>query len=222
MTAVGAGGTTGAVSDRQLFDALRALGRTRTYRRGTLVFAEGDRSDFVVVVLDGRLKILASTERGDESVLGIRGAGSLVGELAAFDGEPRTASAIALDPVTVRMITAAEFRDFVNTRPGAAVELIRMLMRRLREGDRRRVEFGSYDATARVARLLRDLAGQQVRSDGGPVQIRLAQRELAGLVGASRESVARALATLRDRDLVATGRGTVTLFDLDALGRVAG
>jgi CRP-like cAMP-binding protein len=206
----------GAFSPAQR-EALDALGRLRNYRRGSQVFAEGDRSDFVILVMDGRLKVLASTVNGGESVLGIRGPGSLVGELAAFDGGPRTASAIALDPLTVRVITAHEFKNFVSSTPGAAVELIHMLMGRLREGDRRRLEFGAYDATARVAHLLCDLATERGAGRGGEVQVRLAQHEIAGLVGASRESVARALAALREQELVTTGRGFVTVLDLDAL-----
>ena len=98
--------------------ALLDLGRTRTYRRHARVFHEGEVSDFVVVVLDGRVKILASTADGSESVLGIRGPGALVGELAAFDGGPRTATAVALDPLRVRVVSAAEFRAFVAGRPG--------------------------------------------------------------------------------------------------------
>jgi CRP/FNR family cyclic AMP-dependent transcriptional regulator len=149
-------------------------------------------------------------------VLSVR-PGAIVSELAAFDGGPRTASAIALDPLTVRVLTAEEFRDFVTSRPHAALELVRMLIGRLRESDRRRVEFGAYDATARVARLLCDLTTEHALGRSGPTEIRLAQHEIAGLVGASRESVTRALAVLRERRIVATGRGTVTLLDADAL-----
>jgi CRP/FNR family transcriptional regulator, cyclic AMP receptor protein len=199
---------------------LRTIGRTRKYPRNAHVFHEGERSDFVVMVIDGRLKILTSTADGTEAVLGIRGPGSLVGELAALDGGPRTASAIALDPLTVQVLPSAQFREFVTSRPGAALELIRMLMSRLREGDRRRVEFGAYDATARVARLLCDLTREHAVADHRGVDVRLSQHEVAGLVGASRASVARALASLRTLDLVATGRGTITVLDLDALRRI--
>ena len=206
-------------SDAELAE-LRAIGRTRTYARNARVFHEGERSDFVVLIVDGRLKILTATADGTEAVLGIRGPGSLVGELAAFDGGPRTATAVALDPLTVRVLPAAQFREFVASRPGAALELIRVLMSRLREGDRRRLEFGAYDATARVARLLCDLANERAITDGHGVDVRLAQHEVAGLVGASRASVARALASLRTLDIVATGRGTITVLDLDALRRI--
>jgi CRP-like cAMP-binding protein len=206
----------GGFSDTERAELL-ALGRARSYPRNARVFTEGEHSDFVVVVVEGRIKVLASTSDGTEAVLGIRTAGALVGELAAFDGGPRTASAIALEPLTVRLISADEFREFVARSPGAALELIRMLMGRLREGDRRRIEFGAYDATSRVARILCDLAAEHTHRPDGAVEVRLAQHELAGLVGTSRESVARALAVLRRRSLVRTGRGTVTILDTESL-----
>ena len=214
--ATASGSFTGGFSDAERA-ALLALGRERQYPRNSRVFTEGDLSDFVVVVVEGRIKVLASTSDGTEALLGIRAPGALVGELAAFDGGPRTASAVALDPLSVRVIAADEFREFVGRRPGAALELIRMLMGRLREGDRRRVEFGAYDATSRVAHLLCELAAEHTRRPDGTIEVRLAQHELAGLVGASRESVARALAVLRERRLVQTGRGTVTIVDSESL-----
>lgn len=210
-----------ALGDRER-RALLALGRVSRYPRNAWVFHEGDRSDFVVVVTEGRLKIVATSASGGESVLGIRGTGSLVGELAAFDGGPRTASAIAMDPVQVRLVAATEFREFLARFPTAALELIRMLMGRLREGDRRRVEFGSYDATARVARLMCDLAAEHGPGRDGTTSIQLAQHEIAGLVGASRESVARALSVLRARRLVATARGRVVVLDVEGLHGFAG
>jgi len=192
--------------------ALFGAGRACTYPRNARVFCEGDRSDFVVVIVEGRAKVLVTSREGDESLLGVRGPGSLVGELAAFDGGPRVATAVALEPLTVRLLTAEEFRAFVARQPGAGVELIRMLIGRLREADRRRAEFGAYETLPRVARLLGDLV-----ADDRQLEVRLSQDEIAGLVGASRESVARALGTLRQRGLVTTGRRTITVVDRDEL-----
>jgi CRP/FNR family cyclic AMP-dependent transcriptional regulator len=126
------GSFAGGFSDSERAELL-ALGRERSYPRNARVFTEGELSDFVVVVVDGRIKVLASTSDGTEALLGIRAPGALVGELAAFDGGPRTASAIALDPLTVRLISADEFREFVGRSPGAALELIRMFVAKLDE-----------------------------------------------------------------------------------------
>lgn len=196
---------------------LLAGGRRRHYSRNTRVFTEGDRSDFVIVIVEGRVKILAVTVDGTESILGVRGPGELVGELAAFDAEPRSASVVALEPLTVQVLTAEEFRGFLAGYPDAAFELMRMLIRRLREADRRRVEFGAHDAASRVAHLLADLAAEEQLPGPGPVAVRLSQQEIGDVIGASRESVARALATLRDRHLVKTGHRTILVLEPDAL-----
>jgi CRP-like cAMP-binding protein len=206
-----------APSDR---DALFELGSERTYARNSRVFHEGDRSNFVVVIIDGRIKIVSTSPDGAESLLSVRGPGSLVGELAALDDAPRLASAVVLEPATALVLTADQFRDFLAHRPRAALELVRTLIERLRESDRRRAEFGSYDVTRRLAALLLELSsGESPRR--GRAGIELSQHELAGMIGASRESVARALTTLRGRGLVETGRRAITVVDAEGLRTLA-
>jgi CRP-like cAMP-binding protein len=180
------------------------------------VFSDGDHSDFVIVIVEGRVKVFVTSREGEETVLGIRGPGAVVGEFAAFDGGPRVASAVALESLTVRVLTAEEFRAFIEQRPKAGLELIRTLIGRLGEADRRRAEFGVYDTVSRVAHLLSDLAAEQ-RGGTDELEVRLSQQDIAGLVGASRESVVRALTTLRNRGLVTTGRRTIRVLDPDAL-----
>jgi CRP-like cAMP-binding protein len=213
-----ADGFTARLSDPERA-ALFELGRERTYARNARVFHEGDLDNFVVVILDGRIKIVTTSPEGAESLLSVRGTGSLVGELAALDDAPRLASAIVLEPLTARVLTADEFRGFLAQHPSAALELARTLIARLRESDRRRVEFGSYDVTGRLAALLLELS--RGRPDGSSTGIALSQQELAGLIGASRESVARALGTLRSRGLVATRRRAITVLDPDGLRSLA-
>ena len=216
----------GIGADRSFLDRLAAAARSRLldagtarhYRRGEVMFHAGDPATFVVVIVRGRAKITAPGPDGAEVVLSLRGAGDLVGELAAVDDEAalRSARVSALDPVTCRVVRSAEFRAILGEHPDVGLELLRMLSARLRSADRRIVEFGVYDTTRRVARLLGDLAGQ-----AGPARrpgtVDLTQDDLAGLVGASRESVVRALATLRSLGLVTTARRRVEVVDLAAL-----
>lgn len=202
--------------------ALLARGRQRRYPRDTRVFCAGDHSDFVIVILEGRVKLVVTTADGDESVLGVRGPGEVVGELAALDSRPRLATAVALEPLTVQALTAEEFRAFIAEHSRTAFALLKMMIGRLRESDRRRVEFGAYDIAGRVARLLAELVTEQQLRARGPAEVRLSQQEIGDLVGASRESVARALATLRDQRLVATGRRSVTVLELNTLRSFTG
>jgi CRP/FNR family transcriptional regulator, cyclic AMP receptor protein len=192
--------------------ALAGAGRERRYRRDQWLFHQADRGDFVVVLLEGRVKIVAGASGGGEAILSVRGPGELVGELAALDESPRLAGARALEPLVVRFITAEEFRALVASRPSLSLALLRMLVRRLQEADRRRAEFGSADAPYRVARLLIDLAD----ADGF---VALSQEELAAMAGTSRESVARALAALRVDGLVATERRQISVRDRAGLER---
>ncbi len=212
-----------APSDR---DELTAAGRVRRYPRGAAVFLEGDASDFVVLILEGRTKIVASTAEGTEALLSIRGSGDIVGELAAIDASAarRTASVIALEPLVCRVVQREEFLAFLERHPAAAIELLRMIASRLRHADRRRVEFGAYDTARRVARVLVDLIGEPDGAPTGTVYAGsgLSQQELAGLVGASRESVARALNVLRQQGVLATARRSVTVLDFERLRVYAG
>jgi CRP-like cAMP-binding protein len=193
--------------------ALDQLGTVRRRRKGAMVLVEGDRSDAVLVVLEGRVKVLSTTAEGRDLILALRGPGESLGELTAVAGgdEPRSASVVAIDDVEVRVIPGDAFRRFLVDHPSASLELLRTLVGRLRAADRQRIEYGSLDVPHRLARLLVELAG---RDDGG---VPLSQEELAGLVSASRETLARALGSLRARGLVATGRRSIAVLDLERL-----
>lgn len=203
--------------------AFEALGHVRRFRNGAAVFAEGDRSNDVAVVVSGRLKILCTTESGGEVALAIRQPGELVGELAAIDspGTPRIASAVALGPTTVRLIRAVEFTGFLVDHPTSGLVLLRMLTGRLRAAERRRVEYGSVDTARRLGRLLVELAQPPDDRGRATVSAGLSQSELASLIGASRESVARGFTRLRELGLVETSRRSVVVHDLDRLDRFA-
>lgn len=206
-------------------EALLNAGRPRHYRAGESIFVTGEIGGFVVLITQGHVKVFAPSAEGTETVLSLRGPGDLVGELAAIEDEPtpRVATVVALDAVVCRVVHAGEFRSLLAGRPAVTLHLLRIIAARLRSADRRLVEFGAYDATRRVARLLVDMAVAGGRPAGPDIVLRLGltQDDLAGMVGASRESVARALAALRTLGLVSTGRRQVVVLDLDALREFA-
>jgi CRP/FNR family cyclic AMP-dependent transcriptional regulator len=202
-------------------DALLERGRRRRWPVGSSLFLEGDQSGTVVFVVSGRVKVFSLTEQGEEILLAVRGPGALLGEVSAVDGGPRSASVAALEPVTALVLTADAFLEYLRTHAGAATVLLQLVTARLRDADRKRVEFAAYDIPSRVARRLVELAERFGEPDenGVRITVALSQDELAGWVGASREAVAKALRVLRDRRLVSTGRRTMTVLDLPALRR---
>ena len=185
--------------DREQSMALRQLGVPRRFRKGHALFHQGGSSDRVVVLLSGRVKVATVTEDGKEIVLAFRGPGDLLGELAAIDGEPRSATVEAIEPVEALAIAAPDFRSYLIAHPEVGVLLLQMLSRRLRDADRIRVEYGAHDTVGRVAARLVELAeryGEPVAA-GLRIGLPLSQEELAGWTGASREAVSKALQTLR-------------------------
>ncbi len=202
---------------------LRTRGKPRRFRRGAALFNEGDRSDHVALIVGGRVKIFSPTDDGREILLAIREPGDLLGDFSAIDGEPRSATATALEDVETVVVTADEFRRFLEGHPRLAVRMLETLTQRLRDADRKRVEFAAFDSVGRVARRLVELAerfGEQDES-GVRIALSLSQEELAGWTGASREAVSKALQSLRSRGWLETRRRGITILDLDALRRRA-
>jgi len=183
------------------------------------VFNEGDTTGRVVVITSGRVKASFFTEDGKEALLAIREPGDLLGEFSALDGEPHSASAIALEPVDALVVSAEEFRSFLSDNPRVSLHLLESLTRRLRDADTKRVEFLAYDSVGRVARRLVELVDRFGEKGAGTTEItvKLTQEELAGWAGCSREAASKALQALRARGWIETHRRGVTILDLDAL-----
>ena len=199
------------------FAPLAQVGRVRRFRKGAVLFGEGDRSDWVGFILRGTVKASTFGADGTETVHNVLGPGELLGDLAGIDGEPRSATVTALESVEVSVIPAEHFTDFLTAHPDAAVELLRSVTRRLRAADRRRAEFGSMDVVSRLAQLLLEL--DERYGDGSSIGIALTQEELAGWAGASREAVVKALRVLRERGLIETSRRQIRILDAEELQR---
>ncbi len=200
---------------------LRAAGRPRRWDRGTTLMAEGDAADWVLVLTSGRVKVSSHTASGTEVVLAVRGAGALLGEFSAIDGLPRSATVTALEPV--EGIVVRDFTAFLREHGRVAVLLLQTVTGRMRDADRKRIEYGAFDTAGRVATRLLELAERYGEQAGGAVRVALplSQDELAGWTGSSREAVSKALRSLRDRGLIETGRRRVIIHDIEGLRRRA-
>jgi CRP-like cAMP-binding protein len=201
--------------------ALEAIGTTSKAPRGRVILAYGQVADKVVVLYDGRVKVVAPpTGTGDEVVLMFRGPGALLGEQALVDGGVRAASVVAAEPVEYLVVAASAFRAFLDHRSTAAFSLLSVLSRRLRDSDRRLAQFASADTLGRVSARLVELCEEHGdQGDDGSVRITLplTQEELAGWAGASLEATVKSLRTLRDLGWIETGRRAIVVHDLEAM-----
>ncbi|KAB2341253.1 Crp/Fnr family transcriptional regulator [Actinomadura rudentiformis] len=203
---------------------LETRGRVRDFGRGDVLFTEGEQSTWVAVLMAGRVKAYSYREHGGEALLAVRGPGALLGEVAAIDGLPRSATVSTMEPARALALTADEFMAFLQAHGRVSILIMRTLCQRWRDADRKRVEFGMFDATGRVAQRLVELAerfGVPYERESVRITLNLSQEELAGWVGASREAVSKALRTLRRHGWIETGRRRVIVHDLQALRRHA-
>jgi len=201
---------------------LEKLGMVRRYRRGDVLFHEGDDAGAVLVLLDGHVKAVITSD-GREVILGFPGPGELLGEVSAVDGRPRSGTVRAVDDVEALVVPGSAFRMYLEARPRIALVLLRSIAGRLREADRRRVDYAVNDVVVRVAGRLVELCDRfgAEGEDGIDIGLAITQDELAAWAGASREAVAKAMALLRTLGWVKTERRRIIVLDLAALRRYA-
>jgi CRP/FNR family cyclic AMP-dependent transcriptional regulator len=209
-----------AILDDEDRRALDEIGTTRRASRGDVILFQGQVADKVVVVLRGRVKIVTSTFRGDKALLSFRGPGALMGEQALVDGTPRSATVEAVEPVEYLVVSASAFKAFLEHRPRVAFALLKALSLRLRDADRRLAQFAAADTLGRVSARLVELCeehGEPGENGAVTITLPLTQEELASWTGASLESTAKALRTMRDLGWIATARRTIAVHDLEAM-----
>jgi CRP-like cAMP-binding protein len=201
---------------------LRALGSRRRIPPGSVIFLEGDDPHDVVLLESGDVRVHVSGLEGHDVVLDVVSEGDLLGELSAVDGHPRSATAIALNPVEMTAIASAAFVDYLERHPHVMRMLLEATIDRLRVANRRQLEYGTADALGRVCTRLLQLADRfGAPADGGRilVQAPLTQTELAQWCGLSREAVVKCLRSLRTLGWIDNIGTAVTIVDRDQLER---
>jgi CRP/FNR family transcriptional regulator, cyclic AMP receptor protein len=203
---------------------LATMGRPASFGAGAVLLRQGEHGHHVLALLDGWAKVCAVSSTGEQVVLALRGPGDVLGEMAVFDGQPRSAAVTALTDVTVRIISAEQFVSVVLASADLSLTLLQQLAYHLRESDRKRLEYSSTGTFQRLAILLVDLADRlgSHGSDGTvSIELPLTQRELADAAAMSREALAQGLRRLRERDLVRTQRRRITVVRMEELRGIA-
>jgi CRP-like cAMP-binding protein len=204
---------------RTLFDSMVPV----ELSRGDVLFREGEPGDRLYVIAQGKIKLGRRSSDGRENLLSILGPGEMFGELSLFDPGPRTATASSVSDSLVYELRHQALVAWVNAHPKVATHLLGALARRLRRTNETLADLVFSDVPGRVAKALLDLSTRfgEPSDDGVRVAHDLTQEELAQLVGASRETVNKALADFASRGWVRREGRAVVLLDMDRLERRA-
>ncbi len=207
--------------DEEAAESLRASMTDTELERGEVLFNEGDSGDRLYVVLDGKIKLGRTSGDGRENLLAVLGPGQMFGELSLFDPGPRSATATAVTDSRLASLGHAELQPWLVNRPDVARGLLFQLAHRLRRTNEVVADLVFSDVPGRVAKALLDLStrfGRQA-DDGIHVHHDLTQEELAQLVGASRETVNKALADFANRGWLRLEPRSVVLVEPERLRR---
>lgn len=200
-------------------DGLRELAtaaRKRAFRSNEVIFHRDDPGQVLYAIRKGKVKIYITSPDGQEVSLAVFGPGEYFGELALLDGQPRSASAVAIEPVEAFALQRNDFIHAVMRHPRIAVQVMHVLSRRLRQTDAMIEDLLFLDVHGRVAKKLLELAelhGERT-PDGIRINMRLTQGELAAMVGASRESVNKVMGYFTDKHFLTTDKYRVTITRL--------
>src|SRR3954451_2049708 len=199
-----------------------AMGTIRL-NKGEVLFHEGDAEDRLYVVVSGKVKLGRSGSAGRENLLAILGPGQMFGELSLFDPGPRSSSATAVTACVLRTLEHDELMGWLTGRPEVSLGLPAQLASRLRRANDVLADLVFSDVPGRVAKQLLELATRfgDRREDGIHVHHALTQEELAQLVGASRETVNKALADFAARGWIRLEPRSVTILDVQRVERRA-
>jgi CRP/FNR family transcriptional regulator, cyclic AMP receptor protein len=194
------------------------LTRERTYPKGSVILFEDDPGDSLFIVREGRVKVVLVGEDGREVILGILGVGSHFGELSLIDGQPRSAHVIAVDDTRLIILRREDFQRRIEESPRLAWAMLIEMSRRLRRADEQIGGLVLLDVHGRIARLLLDNAAQR---EGGMIDRKLTHQTIAQMIGASRETVSRAMSDFQERGLIGVERRQITIKDRDGLEQAA-
>jgi len=196
---------------------------TVRFPRGTTIFDEGEPGDRLYIITSGKIKLARHAPDGRENLLTVMGPSDMFGELSIFDPGPRTSSAVCVTEVTAATMNSEMLKQWVGDHPAIAQQLLRVLARRLRRTNANLADLIFTDVPGRVAKTLLQLANRFGSQEGGALRVNhdLTQEEIAQLVGASRETVNKALATFMHRGWIKLEGKSVLIVDTEHLARRA-
>ena len=186
-------------------------------KKGDVLLHQGDPGDYLIILLDGTIRVSMVASNGREIILDYLEAGAVIGEIALLDGGERTASATALGEGQYLKLGARAFREILESHPSVAWRLLQEMARRLRNANNTIESDRAFASGPRLARSLQRL----IPNGAEGASIRLSQSELGAFAGISRENINRQLGAWADAGVVALEQGRVRVLNLDVLEEIA-
>jgi len=210
-------------ADSAVIEQLIPLATVATYAGAEQIFTRGDAGNGLYGILAGRVRIFTPGPDTHEVTLNILEPGELFGEIALIDGEPRSASAVAIGETRLMHIRRDRFLPLLQANADIGIGLLQILCRRVRWSSALAEDQALLPLSARLAKRLLAIAetAGETTQIGTRLRTRLSQRELGELVGATREAVNRVFADWRKEGLIVNDGGRLTLRNRDALGAIA-
>jgi CRP/FNR family cyclic AMP-dependent transcriptional regulator len=205
-------------SDAQLAQLLSCV-QHRSYSRNSFILRAGEETDALYIILSGRVKVLIPDEEGHEVILSIMGPQEYFGEMGLLDDQVRSASVESLESCEMLRLTKAGFTSILKDNFELAMLIMRNLVRRLREADRKIESLALIDVYGRVARLLIDMA--KFVDDKWVVERAPAKQEIARMIGASREMVSRVVKDLHHKGLIRAEKRRIYVLDKQTMQKRA-
>lgn len=191
----------------------------QSFPKGSVLFRRGEPGNALYIIIRGQIRIFSSTRQGNEITLALLGPGEFFGEMALLDGQPRSANAETTEETELHFLDRDNFFSFLMNKESALRAILCALSSRLRRTDDLLTEAYFLQISHRLARKLVELHERVATAEDALIPIRVTQLELAGMIGATRESVNKELNILRKKGLVQISRNRITVLDLARLKR---
>jgi CRP-like cAMP-binding protein len=193
---------------------LAEVTREKQYPKGSVIVFEDDPGDALFIVREGRVKVVLVSEDGREVILGVLGIGEHFGELSLIDEQPRSAHVIAMEDALLLVLRRDDFKRRVEVTPQLAWTLLVELSRRLRRADGKIGGLVLLDVPGRIARLILDAAAD---AGSDTIEKPLTHQTIAQMIGASRETVSRAMSEFQEAGLITVARRRITVANRQGL-----
>ena len=196
-----------SLTDSEL-TAIEKVAVKKTFPKNTILLSAGDSTDALYVICEGKVKVTIDDNEGKELILSILGTGEYFGEMALLDDEPRSASVTTKETTQLLIISKNDFMGFFSSNP-IALNLLKDLIKRLREANKKIESLGLLDVYGRVARILNQFA----KSQAGKMVIeeKLTHQEIANMIGSSREMVSLILKELSNGEYITIDKKLITI-----------